>query len=119
MLGLVFALALSVPDPSVLTVHVEVVLQTPQELAVQIAHEYGLNTEHFLATIKCESGWNTRAEGDGGTSFGLAQLHNPVTDWGITAEEAMTPEIALPIMARAWVRGDAAKWSCWRDLYGN
>lgn len=89
--------------------------------AKTIAQQHGLDVNHFLQTLTCESHWNPNAEGDykNGvpTSFGLAQLHNPVTDWGITAAQAKDPKIALPIMAKAWEEGKHRKWSCWRIYY--
>lgn len=88
-----------------------------QAFATKVAKKHGLNVNHFLNVIQCESHWKPDAVGDNGTSFGLAQLHNPVTDWGITAEQAKDPEIALPIMAKAWQEGKERKWSCWRIYY--
>lgn len=86
-------------------------------LATKIAVAHGLNVTHFLKTIGCESSWNAEAIGDDGTSFGLAQLHYPVRDWGINIEQAKTPEIALEIMASAWDRGEQGRWSCWKMFY--
>lgn len=86
--------------------------------ASSIAQAHGLNVNRFLNVIQCESHWNPNAVGDQGTSFGLAQLHNPVSDWGITSTQAKNPEVALPIMAKAWEDGKQRKWSCWTILYG-
>lgn len=93
------------------------VARSPQETAIAIATRHNLNVGHFLAVINCESGWVIDAEGDHNTSFGLAQLHNPVRDWGITIEQANTPEIALEIMAEAWEKGEQSRWSCYNNLY--
>lgn len=92
-------------------------------IATSTANKYGLNEEHFLKVVAKESdGWKVCALGDykngEPTSFGLAQLHNPVSDWGVTPEQACDPYIALPIMAQAWVDGKASKWTVWRNLYG-
>lgn len=84
--------------------------------ATSVATQHGLNVKRYLAVIGCESQWITTAVGDNGTSFGLAQLHNPVTDWGISIEEAKDPSVALPIMARAWQQGKELKWSCYKIL---
>jgi hypothetical protein len=89
-----------------------------RNVATTVATEHGLNVRHFLGTVGCESGWNTEAVGDSGTSFGLAQLHNPVSDWGITIEQAKNPYLALDIMAEAWVRGEETRWTCWVKKYG-
>ncbi len=89
-----------------------------REIATREAIKHGLMVDRFLKVIECESQWNTKAVGDHGTSYGLAQLHNPVSDWGVTKEEAMDPEVALPIMAEAWGRGEHTRWSCWWLHYG-
>ena len=91
---------------------------TPQEIAVKVAKEHGLNVDHFLAVVSCESNWNPQAVGDNGTSFGLAQLHNPETDWGLTVKQAEDPETALETMATAWQNNQYQRWSCWNQLYG-
>lgn len=96
---------------------VPLVKHTPQELAVAIANKHNLNVGRFLGTIQCESNWDIEAVGDNGTSFGLAQLHHPERDWGITIEQAKIPEVALEIMADAWVKGEQGRWTCWRTLY--
>jgi hypothetical protein len=110
-------------DPTILTVPLDVVVEThastTQELAAYIATKHGLNVNRFLKTIECESGWNARAVGDNGTSFGLAQIHYPARDWGITREDAYTPEIALEIMAQKWEDGEAWRWSCWSSLFAS
>ena len=88
-----------------------------KELALKTANKYHLNSSQFLGTIQCESQWNTKAVGDNGTSFGLAQLHYPERDWGLTVEQAETPQIALETMAIAWTKGLQLKWSCYRILF--
>lgn len=124
MLALLLAMTLTGFDPSVLTVPIETVpIENPKEIAVRIATSYHLNVDKFLAVINCESEWNTTAKGDyrngKPTSFGLAQLHNPKRDWGITIEQAYVPEIALTLMAKAWNKGEAWRWSCWKAIYGD
>jgi len=85
--------------------------------AESVAEEHELDVNRFLSTIQCESQWNPDAEGDNHTSFGLAQLHNPIEFWGVTPEEAKDPTIALPIMAKAWQRGEQWKWTCYKEKY--
>lgn len=87
-------------------------------LATGYAVEYHLNVDEFLGTIACESHWDTYAVGDNGTSFGLAQLHNTLTDWGLAPAQAEEPMIALNTMALAWSRGEQGRWSCYKELYG-
>lgn len=84
-------------------------------LALLIASQHGLNTNHFLATIQCESNWNPTIEGDDGNSLGIAQismLYHPE----ITSQEAKDPTFALNWMAEEWETGNASSWSCWRLL---
>lgn len=93
-----------------------------KSMATDVAIEHGLNVIHFIKTITCESGWDIYAKGDlatttGYTSFGLVQLHNPNSDWGIATSTAYKPATALEIMASAWDRGEQWRWSCWRKYY--
>lgn len=84
-------------------------------LAVLIASQHGLNTNHFLATIQCESNWNATIEGDDHNSLGLVQismLYHPE----VSPEKAKDPMFALTWMANQWDIGHAASWSCWRLL---
>lgn len=87
------------------------------EAATSIAIEYHLNKDHFLATLKCESGFEFDAIGDDGASIGIAQIdlkYHPDVDYS----EAMNPDWAMIWMATEWSRGYAHEWSCWRRLYG-
>ena len=96
-------------------------LYTKQEMvriATETALRYGLNVEKFLKVVGCESdNWKQKARGDyrNGvpTSFGLAQFHHPVRDWGMTIEQADDPVYALERMAKAWSQGKQGKWSCY------
>lgn len=87
---------------------------TNEQLAQAIAHEYGLNEALFVKVVKCESHFDENAIGDHGTSFGIAQLHNPYSDWGIATTVALDPVASLHIMAKAWVRGEQGRWSCYK-----
>lgn len=108
-----------------------------KSLAIKVAKEHALNVNHFVNTIECESHFNPQATGDypdghgnfvtkdkapnwsHPTSFGIAQLHNPVKNWGLTIKQAETPSIALETMAKAWDNNHANYWSCFRLLgYG-
>lgn len=66
--------------------------------------------------IFCESSNNPKAIGDGGTSFGLSQIHLPAHPH-ITKEQAFKPEYAIEFMAKEMSKGNAWKWSCWKKLY--
>ncbi len=105
-------------NPAVFTVPIVPIPEWKKEslmvYATEVATDHGLNVERFLKTIQCESGWNRFAVGDQGLSHGLAQFYRPLRDWGITAEQAYDPLIALPLMARAWQKGEAYRWTCWR-----
>lgn len=91
---------------------------TLEAFASSTAADYGLDRAHFLAVISCESGWNPDAIGDHGTSIGIAQLHFPPQEWGVSTSTALDPYAAIGIMAQAWAKGEQTKWSCWRDLFG-
>lgn len=97
---------------------VEVVsLTTREEMEAYIRGEYPDYAQDMIRVIGCESQWDTHAKGDfrNGipTSFGLAQLHHPEKDWGLSIEEAFTPKIAIDTMAQAFKRGEQARWSCY------
>ncbi len=83
------------------------------------ANRYGVDGDKLLATINCESQFNPQAVGDNGTSFGVAQFHNPVTDWGFSIKSALDPDFATKEMARAWSKGQQRRWSCYKILFGN
>lgn len=90
------------------------------EMADRIAKDYGLNRGLFVKVLECESRFKPDALGDGGTSYGIAQLHKPISDWKIPISTAYNPEASMHIMANAWVRGEAKRWTCyrmWRDHY--
>lgn len=111
LLGLLLAIQSGVALPPVHAA--DLTKDDLKTIAATTAVHYGLNTKNFLAVVQCESKWNPNAIGDHGTSFGLVQLHNPEIDWGITREQAQDPALALEIMAKAWHRGEARRWSCY------
>lgn len=88
-----------------------------QALAYKVAEDDGLNAAHFVGTIQCESGWDTNAIGDRGTSIGLAQIHLPDHS-DVKKEQATDPRFAIHYMASQWLLGHESEWSCWRDRYG-
>lgn len=60
---------------------------------VEVAKEVGVDPKLAVAMMLVESGGDNRAVGDGGTSFGLFQLHKGgmLTDAGLTKEQAFDP----------------------------
>lgn len=79
------------------------------------AVKYGVNEGIMRKTLICESHLNPRAVGDGGNSFGLAQIHLP-SHPEITKEEALDPVFATDYIAHEFSLGRAWMWSCWRQL---
>lgn len=74
------------------------------------APKYGLSAKKVESRIECETGgtWNPSVVGDHGTSFGLAQLHNPSTK-GLTIAQAEDPKTAIDYMIQNWHKD---RWSC-------
>jgi hypothetical protein len=58
---------------------------------VSAAHQLGVDPVLAIADSYVESGWNPRAVGDGGTSFGLFQLHRGGELGSLTPEQAFDP----------------------------
>jgi hypothetical protein len=83
-----------------------------------VALREGLNADHFVGTIACESGFDPDAVGDQGTSLGLAQIHLPAHP-DITRAEALDPYFSIDWMASQWQADNASAWTCWRQLYGS
>jgi hypothetical protein len=80
------------------------------------ADKYNVSSSTISAVIKCESSFNTNAIGDGGTSFGLAQIHLPAHPH-VTREQAFDPDFAISFMAKEMSIGNSWKWSCYKKLY--
>lgn len=77
---------------------------------------YGVNESHLLETLRCESKLNPNAIGDGGNSYGIAQIHLP-SHPKITKTQALNPTFSIWWTAAMFAGGDADKWTCWRILY--
>lgn len=91
----------------------------PETIAGKIsfyAERHGVSSSTIYAVIKCESTFNPNAIGDGGTSFGLSQIHLPAHP-NITIEQAFDPDFAIEFMAKEMSIGNAWKWTCWKKLY--
>ncbi len=77
------------------------------------AELYGVSEITLLNVTHCESNFNPNAIGDGGRSFGLAQIHLPAHPQ-ISKEEALDPEFAIEFMAKNIKTGNGNMWTCWR-----
>ncbi len=77
---------------------------------------YGVSEQRIYRTIECESGFRTDVRGDGGNSWGLAQIHLP-SHPEITKEQAVTPAFAVEFISKEFSEGRARKWTCWRNLF--
>lgn len=85
------------------------------QLVEKYALEYGVSSTTMMQVIKCESGFNPKAVGDNGTSYGLAQIHLPA--WPhVTVAQATNPEFAIKFMAEQMSRGNARAWTCYRMI---
>lgn len=80
------------------------------------AEKHGVNGNHIVNTIQCESGFRLDAVGDGGNSYGIAQYHLPGNK-NITKEKAVDPYWSIDTMIQWFKRGDAKRWTCYRQLY--
>lgn len=76
---------------------------------------YKVSSSTIYNTIKCESGFNPKAIGDHGTSFGLSQIHLPAHT-EITKEQAFNEDFAIDFMASSTSHGKLSMWSCARIL---
>lgn len=74
-----------------------------------------IEPQPIIETIRCESGFNSKAIGDGGTSYGLVQIHLPAHPH-VTKEQATDPEFAIDFILDAWEKGQQRMWTCARML---
>lgn len=76
-----------------------------------------MSGNELVATLKCESGFNPKAVGDKGKSFGIAQIHLPAHPT-ITKQQALDPMWAIDWTAQQFAKGEKGKrmWTCWRNL---
>ena len=85
--------------------------------AVHEAEFYHLDTERFVATIQCESGFMWDEVGDDGASLGVVQIDRKYHP-DISPADAYNGYWAIAWMAAEWNRGKPGEWSCYRKLYG-
>jgi hypothetical protein len=74
---------------------------------------YGVNGDELVATLKCESGFNAKAIGDHGTSFGVAQIHISAHK-EVSKEEALDPLFSINFAAKAFSEGHQNWWTCYK-----
>lgn len=65
-----------------------------KSLVESAAARYGLPSNILALILQGESGWNPNAVGDGGNSFGLAQIYLPAHP-SVRREDAIRPEFAI------------------------
>lgn len=63
--------------------------------------------------LECESSLNPKAVGDGGNSYGIAQIHLP-SHPNISKAEALDAEFSIKFMAENFSKGKAKLWTCYR-----
>lgn len=116
ILSLLFAIATHATPPHVSAA--EFSKEELQAMAMADATAYHLSIPHFLATIGCESHWDSQAIGDHGQSYGIVQIYLPAHK-DITGAEALDPIFALNWAAEEWSEGRAYEWTCERELVKN
>ena len=76
-----------------------------EQAIVGVAQAAGVDPRLALATASLESGFNPTAVGDGGTSYGLFQLHQGGELGNLTPQQAFQPvtnaQVALGVIAQA------------------
>ncbi len=82
-------------------------------IAAYDATKYGINTERFLATIKCESRFKPNAVSKT-RDFGIAQIH--LVSHKVTKAQALDPIYSLDWAAKKFSEGHAKWWSCYRII---
>lgn len=82
-----------------------------QEIDEQ-AKKYKVDPKVMHKVIKCESGYNPNALGDGGKSRGLVQIHSAYHE--VSDEDAYDPQYAIEFLAKALSEGKGNLWSCYR-----
>lgn len=78
-----------------------------------VAAKYKVSPSLMKKVIYCESSYNPKAVGDGGTSFGLSQIHLPAHP-EVTKEQAFDEDFAINFMGESFSKNKHRMWSCWR-----
>lgn len=79
------------------------------------SYKWGVSGILMAQIIQCESSGNVAAIGDGGTSYGLVQIHLPAHP-SVTKEQALDPVWAINFLARELSKGNGRIWTCYRLL---
>lgn len=93
-------------------------IDTPEALIRAYSEIYGLSeaTENQAVEIaRCESNFVEDAVGDGGHSFGIAQIHLPAHP-EITQEQATNKYFATWFLVSQIAEGNKWKWTCAKIL---
>ena len=83
------------------------------------AVKWGVDEQILRKTLYCESRLKPDAIGDGGNSYGVAQIHLPShqnKDEWITKEQALDPKWAIDWTARQFSMKRQNMWTCYRLL---
>lgn len=99
-----------------------VIAEVPKPLTITekidiAAKRYGVQSTLMRSVIKCESTYNPKAVGDGGTSFGLVQINLP-SHPTITKEQAFDEDFAIDFLASNLAKGKGKMWTCYRIVTG-
>ena len=79
------------------------------------ATKYNVSYTKLFNTLKCESGMDSAAVGDGGHSYGIAQIYLPAHP-SITKAQALDKAWAINWTAYEFSTGHIGMWSCARIL---
>lgn len=79
------------------------------QVVARVARQHGVDPTVAVAMMLVESGGNNRAVGDGGTSFGLFQLHRGgmLTAAGLTSDQAFDPQTNANVALRSYAHEHA------------
>ena len=120
------SLGFGIPTPVMAQELAPVVYSTNTAELIITAHaiKYGILAQPLIDTLKCESDFDSNAEGDFSTttmqytSFGIAQIHLSAHQ-DITKEQALDPLWSIDFAARQFKLGNTHIWSCFNKLYGS
>ena len=97
-----------------------ILLSSPEWVKLRIQHFadlYGVDSKIMRDIVKCESGYDPKANGDHGTSHGLVQIHKvPGLHEDITEEQAHDIDFSLNFLAKNLKAGEGHIWTCYRQL---
>jgi soluble lytic murein transglycosylase-like protein len=77
---------------------------------------YKISEEVMNVVIRCESGYDPNALGDGGESRGLTQINKPAHP-NISDEQAFDIEFSLNFLAENLSKGNGKMWTCYKKFY--